>query len=184
MKITILNGNPDATHVAFDDYLGRLVEGLAPAHQVTRLDLREMNIAYCTGCWGCWVKTPGECAARDDSADVCRAAINADLLLLASPLRMGFISALLKKSLDKMIPLVHPYIVADQGEAHHRARYDAYPLMGLLLEQDPDPDADAEDVAITADILSRTALNLKSWLAFTRLTGAPVAEVLDAINCL
>jgi multimeric flavodoxin WrbA len=182
MRITILNGNPDATHVAFDDYLGRLVEGLTPAHQVTRLDLREMTIAYCTGCWDCWVKTPGECAARDDSADVCRAAINADLLLLASPLRMGFISALLKKSLDKMIPLIHPYIVVDQGEAHHRARYDAYPLLGLLLERGSD--ADAEDVAITAGILSRTALNLKSRLAFTRLTGAPVEEVLDAIDCL
>ncbi len=182
MRITILNGNPDAIHVAFDDYLGRLVEGLAPAHQVTRLDLREVKVAYCTGCWGCWVKTPGECATRDDSADVCRAAINADLLLLASPLRMGFISALLKKSLDKMIPLVHPYIVADQGEAHHRARYDAYPLLALLLEQGPD--ADAEDVAITADILSRTSLNLKSQLAFTRLTDAPVAEVIHAIDSL
>ncbi len=103
------------------------------------------------------MKTPGECVARDDSAQVCRAVINSDLTLFASPLRMGFVSALLKKTLDKLIPLLHPYIVEDQGEAHHRARYVAYPSFGLLLEQGAG--ADAGDVTLTTEILSRTALN-------------------------
>ena len=135
MRITILNGNPDADKAAFDGYLARLSDALtSDQHEVTILELREMDIKYCTGCWGCWVKTPGECVAADDSHGVCRAVINSDFALWASPVIMGFYSALLKKVTDKFIPLVHPYAVVNQGEAHHLARYDNYPLMGLLLE--------------------------------------------------
>jgi hypothetical protein len=183
MRITILNGNPSPENAAFDGYLGGLVDVLqAGGHAVTLLQLRDMNIAYCTGCWGCWVKTPGECVARDDSVDVCRAAIQADLVLHASPVTMGFYSALLKKTTDKMIPLVHPYIVVDQGEAHHLARYDRYPLLALLLQQDED--TDDEDIQIIAGIHSRTALNFKSRLAFTRLMDDPIEEVAREIDRL
>ncbi|MFN2273179.1 MAG: NAD(P)H-dependent oxidoreductase, partial [Anaerolineae bacterium] len=186
MKITILNGNPDGENTTFDTYLERLTRTLATTqHQATVLALRDMDIKYCTGCWGCWVKTPGECVARDDLADVCRAFINADFVLLASPVTMGFPSALLKKTVEKLIPLIHPYIVVAQDEAHHRARYDEYPLMGLLLEKYGDThDADGvhpEDVQIIADIFSRTALNFKTQLAFTELTSTPTDTVAKAI---
>lgn len=181
MKITILNGNPDAVNTNFDAYLKRLSETLtAKQHQATTLALRDMDIKYCAGCWGCWVKTPGECVARDDSADMCRAVINADLVLLASPVTMGFPSALLKKTVEKFLPLIHPYIAVVQGEAHHKARYDEYPLMGLLLEKSSD--ADNADVQIIADIFSRTALNFKTQLAFTELTSTPVEEIAEAIT--
>jgi multimeric flavodoxin WrbA len=180
MKVTILNGNPDAGNTTFDAYLERLIEALAAAqHQATTLTLRDMDIKYCTGCWGCWVKTPGECVARDDSADVCRAVINADFVLLASPVTMGLPSALLKKTVEKFLPLIHPYIAVVQGEAHHKARYDEYPLLGLLLEKGPE--TDNADVQIIADIFSRTALNFKTQLAFAELTSTSADAVAEAI---
>ena len=56
MKITILNGNPDAENSAFDGYLARLSDVLtSDQHEVTILELKEMDIKYCTGCWGCCV---------------------------------------------------------------------------------------------------------------------------------
>jgi multimeric flavodoxin WrbA len=187
VKITILNGNPDTRNTTFEIYLKHLSKTLtAKQHQVTTLTLRDMDIKYCVGCWGCWVKTPGECVARDDSADVCRAVINADFVLLASPVTMGFPSALLKKTVEKFLPLIHPYIAVVQGEAHHRARYDKYPLLGLLLEKYGNThDTDGvhpEDVQIVADIFSRTALNFKTQLAFTELTSTPVEEIAEAIT--
>lgn len=105
MQITILNGEPDPSS-AFQMYLQDFAQRLASSgHAVTTFDLHELNLKGCSGCWGCWVKTPGECVKRDDSATVCRAAITADLLLLASPLTMGFTTALLKRAADQMIPL-------------------------------------------------------------------------------
>lgn len=183
MKISILNGNASPENQRFDNYLSKLSETwISEGHQITQLDLRAMKINYCVGCWNCWVKTPGECSSNDQSLEVCRTVINSDLTLWASPITMGFPSALLKKVTDKLIPLVHPYIVVDQGEAHHLARYDHYPQFGLLLERNPD--TDQEDIEIITEIFSRTALNMKSKLAFTKLVYAPLSEVTHAINSL
>ena len=176
MKIAILDGNPDGANQALDRYLVELKDVLSDTgHDVTLLMLRDMDIKYCTGCFGCWVKTPGECVARDDSAVVCRQMINSEFVLWTSPIIMGFASALLKKMVDKTIPLVHPYFVMDQGEYHHRARYERYPLFGTLWEMRGD--TDNRDIDIVNDIFSRTALNFKSRLALTRLTSDPVEEV-------
>lgn len=183
MQITFLNGNPRPENRTFEDYAGCLTQALAEnGAQVTTLALRDLDIRYCVGCWGCWVKTPGECLSKDDSAVVCRAVINSDLTVLASPVIMGYPSALLKKTMDKLIPLVHPYATLVQGEVHHVARYPHYPRLALLLE--PEADTDAEDLEIMTDLFSRAALNLKSSLAFTHLTTQPVEEVLHAVNRL
>jgi len=181
MKITILNGNPDGQDTAFEGYLARLEQALtAGQHHVILLNLREMDLRHCVGCFGCWVKTPGECITPDDGPQVCRAMISSDFTLWASPLRMGFPSALLKKTMDKSIPLIHPYFTVDHNEAHHRARYTHYPRLGLLLGKEAD--TDAEDIRIVTDIFSRTALNLKSRLYFSLHTGQPVEQVSGAIN--
>ena len=183
MKITILNGNPHTSKITFDGYLKNLSEELtSDGHAVTGFVLREMDIKYCIGCFGCWVKTPGECIVPDESRDVRRAAIHSDLVLWASPVIMGFYSALLKKVTDKFLPLLHPYTVVDQGEAHHLARYDKYPLVGLLLEKGAD--TDDEDIKMISDIHRRTALNFKSTLSFAKLTQALIEEVAREINSL
>ncbi len=174
MKITILNGNPAPS--AFDSYLAQLKANLeANAQTVTQLDLRSMPLRYCVGCWGCWVKTPGECVSRDASLEMDQAVINADFVLWAAPLKMGFPSALLKMANDKHLPLIHPYMVVDHGEAHHLKRYARYPRLGLLVEKEAD--TDARDLQIITDIYCRTALNLKTRLEFSLTTETPVDEV-------
>lgn len=175
MRTTILNGEPDSRS-SFDGYVRALVAYLkASDHLVTLLNLRDLDLKGCSGCWSCWVKTPGECAKRDESARVCQAALDADLLLFASPMVMGFTTALLKRAADQMIPLVHPYLAMDDGEVHHRARYAQYPRFGLLLS--PGQDSDAEDVEITTLMWTRAARNLKFQVVFTATTDRSAEEV-------
>ena len=179
MRIAIINGEPDATS-AFNDYQRVYAQSLRDAgNEVTKLELRDLELKGCSGCWSCWVKTPGECVKKDDSALVCRTVIASDLVVWASPMRMGFTSALTKKAQDQMIPLVHPYILIEGGEMHHRARYAHYPRFGLLLSCGPD--TDAEDVEITSAMWARTARNLKSSLAFTAVTTTPAEEAADEL---
>jgi hypothetical protein len=132
------------------------------------------------------VKTPGECVKQDASATVCRAVIGAELVLLASPIDMGFTTALLKRAVDQMIPIVHPYFLVDGGEFHHRARYAKYPEFGLLLGAGQD--TDGEDIEITTAMWKRTARNLKSRIVFTAVldsisdrTAEEVADELTAV---
>lgn len=174
MKITVLNGNPQPS--SFDEYLAKLGSQLeATGHTVTRLDLRNLALRYCIGCWGCWVKTPGECLSRDASLDMDRAVINADFVLWAAPLKMGFPSELLKRANDKHLPLIHPYMVVDQGEAHHLRRYPRSPRLGLLLEKDAS--TDTRDLQIITEIYCRTALNFKTRLEFSLTTETPPEEL-------
>ena len=43
-------------------------------------DLRAMPIGACNGCFGCWVKTPGQCVQDDPAREVARACARADLV--------------------------------------------------------------------------------------------------------
>ena len=182
MKITILNGSPAESGFAIDPYLDQL-QGLIQArgHKCQQLVLRDLSADFCTGCWGCWVKTPGLCVFHDDSQKVCQAVIHADFVLFASPVIMGYFSGVMKKFMDKLIPLVHPYITVDRGEAHHRRRYRRkdYPLCGLLLEKTPE--TDAEDLEIIQAIQVRTMRNLKTRNRFLMQIDQPVEDVANAI---
>jgi multimeric flavodoxin WrbA len=167
MNINILNGNPQPS--SFDSYLFDLCEELKNrGNQVELLNLRELGLKYCTGCFDCWTKTPGLCQRDLASQGMDRVVINSDFTLWATPLKMGFPSALLKTAFDKHLPLIHPYLVVDQGEAHHLKRYPKYPRVGLLVEKETD--TIPEDINILRDIFARTALNLKTRLEFLETT--------------
>ena len=179
MNITILNGNPQPA--TFDKYLTWLTASLeAKGHNITRLNLRDMTLRYCIGCWGCWVKTPGQCISQDASIEIDKAVIHSDFTLWAAPLKMGFPSALLKMALDKHLPLIHPYMEVVHHEAHHLKRYERYPRVGLLLE--PESTTDARDLRIITDIFSRTALNFKTRLEFSLTTETSSIDVTKRIT--
>lgn len=179
MKITILNGSPEPG--ALDAHLAQVKTALEQSgHDVRQLDLRTLSLRYCIGCWGCWVKTPGECNSRDASLEMDRAVINAEFVLWAAPLKMGFPAELLKRALDKHIPLIHPYMVVDQGEAHHLRRYPRSPRLGLLLEKEAS--TQVRDLQIVQDITSRTALNFKTRMEFVLTTESTISEIASRIT--
>lgn len=182
MKITILNGNPTEGNELFENYLINL-SSLAESrgHDVVTLLLRDMDIRYCIGCFGCWVKTPGKCSNSDDDMHtVCSHYINSDLVIFASPVIMGFTSALLKRVHDRIIPLVMPYVRFYDGESHHLPRYEKYPTMSLLLAKETD--TDNGDLEIISEIYKRDSLNFHAPFVFLGTTDKPVEEVADAID--
>lgn len=167
MKIVILNGDIRQCENDFTAYLGKLAEEFRLDHSVQLFPLDKMNLQYCKGCWSCWWKTPGSCAIDDDAEDIFKAVINSDFFIFASPLIAGFTSSALKKITDRLIVLLHPYIILKNGESHHRKRYSRYPDFGLILEKEAD--TDNEDLDIVNDIYDRLALNFhckKKYIKF------------------
>jgi len=179
MRVTLLNGAaPDSD--AFDSYLERLAGNLRESgNTVSEFKLRDLVIGQCIGCWGCWTKTPGECVFSDDTAKIARSAVDSDLFLFASPLVLGFTTSLLKKTIDKMLPLVHPYLAVRAGEIHHRKRYRKYPLLGLLIARESD--TDDIDISVVKEIYERVAIELATRLAFFGSTERPAEEVAHEI---
>lgn len=181
MKITVLDGNHDESNEILERYLSELHAAARNSnHEMTVFSIRRMRINHCTGCWNCWLKTPGRCVHRDDAESIYRDIVNTDLLMFASPLQMGFVTTLTRKINERLIPLLLPYVDLFKGEFHHQLRYGKPPVLALLLQ--PERDTDDVDVDITAEIYQRTALNFRSRLGFVKLTSAPIREVLDEID--
>jgi multimeric flavodoxin WrbA len=160
MKITILYGNPLRNGLDFTSYIEKLAAELRLKCEVDYYFLDEMNLDFCTGCWSCWWKTPGECVLQDDARQIFRSVINSDFVIFASPMIGGFISSSLKKITDRLIVLLHPYIKIIHGESHHKKRYDRYPDFGVIVKKEKD--TDEEDIQILRAIYDRFALNFHS----------------------
>ena len=183
MKIVILDGALENTPQNWNAYLSDLVLTLRKKdHQVNHFILKDNDIHHCAGCFKCWVQTPGMCVFDDDSREINRVIINSDFVLFASPLVMGFPTSVLKKKMDRMIPLVHPYSEIVLGETHHIHRYVKSPLFGLLLQ--PESADTKENIPIVSQVFARTALNIKSRLAFTVTTEESVRKTAARIENL
>lgn len=101
-------------------------------------DLRAMPIGACNACFGCWVKTPGQCVQDDPAREVTRACARADLVVLFTPVTFGGYSSELKKSHRPQPPQpaahIRPYPWRDPSPValHHSPRQAA----GVVLAAD------------------------------------------------
>jgi multimeric flavodoxin WrbA len=169
MKITILDGNMNQAKSDYSIFIDDLVLQLKKHHSVDYYPIDKMELQYCSGCWSCWWKTPGECSQKDGAEQIFRSYINSDFIIFTSPLIAGFTSSALKKIVDRLIVLLHPYIQMKMGESHHNKRYDRYPEFGLILQKEEY--TDEEDIKITNDIYDRLALNFHTTRRYTRIIG-------------
>jgi hypothetical protein len=175
-RILILDGDARAPGTLLDRAIAALAAE-ARGDTCQRLRLAELTLHQCVGCFGCWLKTPGRCRLRDDGPQLHAAMAVADLVVFASPLRMGFTSALLKRATDRIIPNFLPYIEVVKGESHHLPRYGRDIDLGLLVER---CDATDGELAATEQIYRRLARNLRGRFAWLRLAAAE--EVSDALH--
>ena len=127
--------------------------------RVEALVLREIDVAPCLGCFGCWVKTPGVCVIDDPGRDVARGMVQSDLLVYLTPLTFGGYSSELKKALDRPIPNISPLFRLVRGEVHHVRRYARNPrLVGIGVCATAPSDPDEEELFET--LVHRNAINL------------------------
>ncbi len=125
----------------------------------TTIVLREIPVAYCQGCFECWVKTPGTCKTADAGREIAAAFIRSDVAVLLTPVTFGGYSSELKKALDRLAGLVSPFMMHVHGVVHHRPRYARYPaLLAVGLLPQPDP---AQERVFHA-LVERNAINMHS----------------------
>lgn len=101
-KVVILNGSPRANGntAALVDALIKGAEGAG--HTVTRFDLEKMNLHFCKGCERGGRDPKSPCVQKDDMEKVYPAYLEADVIVLASPMYYWNFSAQLKCGLDRL----------------------------------------------------------------------------------
>ena len=92
-----INSNSEALAKAF-------AKGAEEAgHETEHISLRGKTVNFCRGCFVCQEKL--RCVIRDDADIICRKALDADVLVFATPIYYYEMSGQLKTLLDRLNPL-------------------------------------------------------------------------------
>lgn len=124
-KIVVIQGSPRKVGVSKTDiFTQAFVEGCRRAGAgAETIYLREKKIRHCSGCFTCWTKTPGKCIFDDDVAGIMKKSDEADLVVFASPLYHFGIISLMKKYIERTLPMVQPFLLkGDHGRTTHPVR--------------------------------------------------------------
>ena len=82
------------------------------------------TIHPCTGCFGCWNKTPGTCVMHDGYENMGMLIHHADEVIVISRYTYGGFSGFVKNVFDRSLGYVLPHFELVHGESHHQKRYD------------------------------------------------------------
>ena len=103
MKVVVLHGSP-RKGMNSDTLAEHLLRGLSEqgAHEVTHFYTNEMEIRPCQGCLGCATSPGHNCVVEDEMQQIYRAYREADLIVWATPMYWGYMTAQLKAVQDRM----------------------------------------------------------------------------------
>lgn len=125
MKITIFNGSPHAEKGNTHFMVKYFSQGAKKAGaEIENVFLAKKKIKYCSGCFNCWLKTPGKCTINDDMKKLLYKLLNSDIIIFATPVYVDNVTGIMKTFMDRLIPLALPYFDRDKtGECRHFKRF-------------------------------------------------------------
>jgi multimeric flavodoxin WrbA len=183
MKTLILDGSPPGDPMG-ERIAAALSSILASGgHDVERIVIRDRKIGNCSGCFQCWLKSPGICSLDDDNREISRKVIACDLLVNLTPVTFGVYSPELKRMVDHLISNISPFFHSVHGETHHRQRYDSYPDLLTIGWLDR---ADADSEAIFRHLAYRNSINFYAKRSASAIlyTGQGDSEVAASMKAL
>lgn len=123
MKILVLNGRERSNTLKLTK---AFLEGLTQnrAADIEILDIYQLNVHACRGCFACWNKTPGKCVMDDDMAAVIQKILLADVILYSFPLYYFSLPSRLKMLIDRQLPMCLPFMEGGAAAGGHPSRYD------------------------------------------------------------
>jgi len=88
MRICVLNGiDTDELAESQEKKLEQELSALRNnGDTVDYFKLRGCKIAFCLGCWDCWLKTPGACRIKDEQEAILKSFVKTDQLVFIYPL--------------------------------------------------------------------------------------------------
>jgi len=126
MRTVVLSALDDA-HFVSQRLRTQLEEG---RDSVAWVDLADLEFQACIACGAC--NTTGRCVLPDDLTAVVAGLHACDRLVLVTPIFIGVHHPLMKKAVDRLMPLGGTRFTVRHGEMHHRSRMvSPFTLVGI-----------------------------------------------------
>lgn len=126
---------------------------------VEQTTVQRGDLASCAGCFGCWVKKPGECVMNDGIGEINRRSMNSDVTVYLCPVVFGQFSANMKNVIDRWLPNMLPFFMTrPDGSTMHPPRYEDYPKQIMIGFGDA---LDESDSALFTDINKKHRSNVE-----------------------
>ncbi|WP_281520228.1 NAD(P)H-dependent oxidoreductase [Massilicoli timonensis] len=120
------------------------------------IDLSSLQIKNCMGCFGCWTKTPGKCVIRDDAVKVYPLIAACEQLVYITHVVYGGYDAIMKRMLERTIPIQQAFLRVLDGETHHVQRKVAL-KDALIIAYGADS---SQERAVFEKLIARNAKNM------------------------
>ena len=131
--------------------------------------------ARCKGCFGCWLKTPGECVMKDGSEMVGSYIAQTNRVIIASEILYGGFSIPVKRMLDRSIPCVLPFFKWRNKRMHHMPRYKNQPSFHIYFYNSHT--ASEQEKILAEKVAKAMAINFNcSTCQVTFLDNQPILE--------
>ncbi|HBE77282.1 MAG TPA: flavodoxin family protein [Firmicutes bacterium] len=163
MKTTIITDKDYQTEL-FQKLQERLVAFFKDKNfEIEAINVGRDDLAYCMGCFGCWVKKPGECVIDDLMTKINRDYMNSDIVIYLSPIIFGQFSANIKNAIDRSLPNTSLpfFITRPDGSTIHPPRYDKYPQPIIIGYGEQ---LDTEDRQLFIDITEKHRKNIPALI--------------------
>ncbi len=168
LKILAINASPRGQKGNTERLLQTFLKGAQETGaSAETIYLREKNIQYCSGCFSCWTKTPGVCIHKDDMPELLEKSRQANIWVYATPLYSYTVSAQMKTYMDRVLPLVQPYLVKEGDQYVHPMRHpEAWPKKLVVISTCgfPEPHHFSGLTETFQRLTSRSALELAGMI--------------------
>ena len=118
--------------------------------------LKTLKLLPCRSCGLCGTRTPGECFQNDDMQRILRSMAASELLIYITPITFGGYSSLLKKAIDRTMPLGEPLYFVRHGHLLHPMRYGEKYILAIGFSS-----GDREEEENFTLLVARNAFNMQ-----------------------
>ncbi len=133
MKVLAFNGSPRKDKGNTAAILNPFLDGMRKSGADVELYYtKDLKINPCQGEVNCWLKTPGQCFQQDDMQMI-YPKMQADLIVFASPVYVDGMTGSMKNLIDRLIPVVEPFIELRDGHCRHPLRTNAGTKPGKVV---------------------------------------------------
>ena len=126
-KILLLNGSPKGKNSCTLRLTNAFLKGFnrAQEYDVEVVECANLNISDCKGCFYCWKNEEGNCAIKDDMAELFQKYISADVVIWSFPNYFYGMPSNAKRVMDRLLPIYYQNLVTDDGmTTYHLHRHD------------------------------------------------------------